>query len=295
MREIKILQQIYHENIVNMKEIIMAQPPDKDVFIVFDYLEHDLAGLLKSSDANGFFTLPVIKGIMYQLVSGLNYLHTEAKVLHRDLKSSNVLIDKYGNVKIADFGLAKHINTGYDGHLKSSQSLHMTNRIITLWFRPPEILLGCDAYRSEVDVWSLGCVFAELLLGRAPFTGSDEVSQIEAIFSELPEVSAMNTDVLRNHPWYHLLPSSLQTGKHVKLESTLRSRLIEKGYSPEIYKLLSNFFEFDPKLRITCVQLLEHPFFAECSSSSFKDAFTANFVNSTFFSQELKYEARTEK
>lgn len=290
MREIKILQQVYHDNIVNMKEIIMAQPPDKDVFIVFDYLEHDLAGLLKSPETEGFFTLPLIKGIMYQLICGLNYLHTDAKILHRDIKSSNVLIDRYGTVKLADFGLAKHMHVGYDGHLKSSQSLHLTNRIITLWFRPPEILLGCDSYGPEVDVWSLGCIFAELLLGKPPFIGSDDVTQIEAILTELREINPTAADVLKNYPWFHLLPSSLQSAKfNSPNDSSLRRRLQEKGHNEEMLLFLMKFFEIDPKKRVSCAELLNDPFFAECSSESFKLAYRDCFENSRFFSQELKY------
>ena len=98
-----------HENIVKMVEITMAPPPDKDVFIVFDYLEHDLNGLMKSESGSKLLKDEnerglVIKGIMFQLITGLMYLHEEAKIVHRDMKGSNILIDKYGKVKLADFG-----------------------------------------------------------------------------------------------------------------------------------------------------------------------------------------------
>lgn len=282
-----------------MIEITTAPPPDKDVFIVFDYLEHDLTGLMKSVDGATMFKEDVsgliIKGIMYQLLLGLNYLHEEAGVVHRDMKGSNILIDKYGRVKLADFGLARSVfGSSYDGSIIRSTKILpiMTNRVITLWYRPPEVLLGADNYGPEVDVWGIGCIFAELFLGKAAFSGSDEISQLEAIAIGLSHEQSKPEEPFKdfsNLPWYNLIPQTLKTDYQPQSNTTnLRSRLKETNIKPDAMALLFDMLKFDTKERITCKEALESNYFAECSRNEFQRAFRRAFESSTFFNSEFK-------
>jgi cyclin-dependent kinase 12/13 len=154
IREIKILRSLSHKNVINMKEIVTSKNKSS-IYMVFEYMDHDLAGL---ADRPGMkFSIPQIKCYMHQLLTGLNYCHLN-NILHRDIKGANLLIDNNGILKLADFGLARSCA------LENSRAL--TNRVITLWYRPPELLLGTQAYGPAVDTWSAGCIFAELLLGK---------------------------------------------------------------------------------------------------------------------------------
>ena len=286
-----------------MVEITMAPPPDKDVFIVFDYLEHDLNGLMKSESGSKLLKDEnerglVIKGIMFQLITGLMYLHEEAKIVHRDMKGSNILIDKYGKVKLADFGLARSISgPGHDGDLlvcKSKMKILpiMTNRVITLWFRPPEVLLGCDTYGPEVDIWGLGCIFAELFLGKAAFTGSDEVSQIEAIMIGLgPEQSNPKEPmkIFSYLPWYKMIPKLFQSDYEIPIGFTnLRERLKETKIESDALNLLLSMLKFDPIDRVTCKEALKCSYFSDCFKREFHDSYRRAFETSTIFNSELK-------
>lgn len=284
-----------------MIEITMALPPDKDVFIVFDYLEHDLTGLMKSAEASAMFkgdkTGMIIKGIMYQLLLGLKYLHEEAGVVHRDMKGSNILIDKYGRVKLADFGLARSIfgsKSSYDGSIVRSTKILpiMTNRVITLWYRPPEVLLGADNYGPEVDIWGLGCIFAEMYLGKAAFSGSDEISQIEAIAINLSSEQAKPDEpfkVFSSLPWYKLVPQCLKIDYRPQSNTAnLRNRLKETNIKADAFELLFKMLKFNINERITCKEALESDYFAECSRTEFQRVFRKSFETSTFFNSELK-------
>ena len=281
-----------------MQEITMAPPPDKDVYIVFDYLEHDLSGLMKSESGMNLLGDRkrgeiVIKGLMHQLVMGLEYLHNEAGVIHRDMKGSNILIDKYGKVKLADLGLARSVSSSkYDGKLKDSSKIlpMMTNRVITLWFRPPEVLLGDNTYGSEVDIWGLGCIFAELFLGKAAFAGSDEISQLEAILIGLKDEQEIPNEPLKmfsNLPWYKLIPQCLREAYQPTCPN-LRDRLKESKIPKEASQLLFSMLEFDPKKRITCRDALKSDYFAECAKKEFYELYRRLFETAMFFNLELK-------
>ncbi|KAM9218057.1 cyclin-dependent kinase 9 isoform 2-T2 [Leptosomus discolor] len=146
LREIKILQLLKHENVVNLIEICRtkASPYNRckgSIYLVFDFCEHDLAGLL--SNAHVKFTLSEIKKVMQMLLNGLYYIHRN-KILHRDMKAANVLITRDGVLKLADFGLARAFSLA-----KNSQPNRYTNRVVTLWYRPPELLLGL-AKRGQI-------------------------------------------------------------------------------------------------------------------------------------------------
>ncbi|KAJ1283777.1 hypothetical protein BS78_03G152500 [Paspalum vaginatum] len=169
-REILILRRLDHPNVVKLEGLVTSRM-SCSLYLVFEYMEHDLAGLAASPDVK--FTLPQIKCYMQQLLSGLEHCH-DNNVLHRDIKGSNLLLDNNGILKIADFGLA----TLFDPrHIRP-----MTSRVVTLWYRPPELLLGATDYGVGIDLWSAGCILAELLYGKPIMPGRTEVEQLHKIF-----------------------------------------------------------------------------------------------------------------
>ncbi|KAK1422402.1 hypothetical protein QVD17_25499 [Tagetes erecta] len=169
-REILILKKLNHPNIIKLEGLVTSRM-SSSLYLVFEYMEHDLTGLAALQRVK--FTEPQIKCFMKQLLSGLDHCHKNG-VLHRDIKGSNLLIDNDGILKIADFGLASF----YDPQIKQS----MTSRVVTLWYRPPELLLGATYYGFGVDMWSAGCILAELLAGKPILPGRTEVEQLHKIF-----------------------------------------------------------------------------------------------------------------
>lgn len=160
IREIKILNLMHHENIVNLREIVTYDESESDktepsvankqfaigdVFMVFDFADYDLSGLLKASGV--LWTDRLKKSYMHQLLSGVEYLHSK-KIIHRDLKSANILITKNNILKIADWGLARL--------LPSNREQKLTSPVVTLWYRSPELVVGSRYYSTEVDMWSVG-------------------------------------------------------------------------------------------------------------------------------------------
>ncbi|XP_042436183.1 probable serine/threonine-protein kinase At1g54610 isoform X1 [Zingiber officinale] len=172
VREIVLLRRLDHPNVIRLEGLAVSRvPTSPSLYLIFDYMEHDLAGL---TALPGFsFSESQVKFYMEQLFSGLEHCHSRG-VLHRDLKCSNLLLTKEGILKIADFGLA----ISYD-HNKVKP---MTNRVVTLWYRPPELLLGATHYGFGVDLWSAGCILAELLTGKPILPARTEVEQLHRIF-----------------------------------------------------------------------------------------------------------------
>ncbi|XP_053215389.1 cyclin-dependent kinase 13 [Podarcis raffonei] len=177
IREIKILRQLTHQSIINMKEIVTDKEDaldfkkDKGAFyLVFEYMDHDLMGLLESGLVH--FDESHIKSFMRQLMEGLDYCHKK-NFLHRDIKCSNILLNNRGQIKLADFGLARLYS--------SEESRPYTNKVITLWYRPPELLLGEERYTPAIDVWSCGCILGELFTKKPIFQANQELAQLELI------------------------------------------------------------------------------------------------------------------
>jgi cyclin-dependent kinase 12/13 len=191
IREIHILRQLEHENIVRLIEVAVSDPRSLEpgmIYMVFEYMEHDLTGMLSNMIAR--LTSPEVKSILKQLLTGLHYCHSHS-VLHRDLKPANLLLSKDGVLKLADYGLARI--------LSSNERRQYTNKVVTLWYRAPELLLGSRKYSAEIDVWSVGCIFAEILsasaqdaantanvkqhkIGKPIFPGEKEEEQLNYIF-----------------------------------------------------------------------------------------------------------------
>ncbi|KAL8139277.1 LOW QUALITY PROTEIN: hypothetical protein V2J09_005298, partial [Rumex salicifolius] len=169
-REIRILRMLDHPNVMKL-ECLVTSRVSGSLYLVFEYMEHDLAGLAARPGVK--FTESQIKCYMQQLFRGLEHCHKRG-VLHRDIKGSNLLIDKNGNLKIGDFGLATFF--------RHNQRQPLTSRVVTLWYRPPELLLGSTDYGIAVDLWSAGCILAELFYGKPIMPGRTEVEQIHRIF-----------------------------------------------------------------------------------------------------------------
>jgi len=206
-----------------------------------EYCEYDLKSILNS---NVNFSMPQIKFIMKQLIRGLKILH-ENWIIHRDLKTSNILLNNRGIIKICDFGLARR---------HGNKNNNLTQGVVTLWYRAPEILLGQIFYKTAVDVWSVGCIFGELILNDVLFPGKTELDQLSKIFSLL---GTPTTEI-----WIglHLLPAF----KKIKFPIQPFNYLGKKFSSVlelDGIDLLQRFLTYDPVKRITLESALKHPFF----------------------------------
>ncbi|XP_075084416.1 putative serine/threonine-protein kinase At1g54610 [Nicotiana tabacum] len=169
-REIIILKKLDHPNIIKLEGLATSRM-QYSLYLVFDFMESDLTKLINRTQ--GKLTEPQVKRYMEQLLSGLQHCH-ERGILHRDIKGSNLLIDKNGMLKIADFGLANFYQ------IKTKRPL--TSRVVTLWYRAPELLLGSTDYGVGIDLWSAGCLLAEMFVGRPIMPGRNEIEQLHKIF-----------------------------------------------------------------------------------------------------------------
>ncbi|PKS10297.1 hypothetical protein jhhlp_002048 [Lomentospora prolificans] len=248
MREIKILRACDHRNVVKLLETVvspLSAPPS--VSLVLEFVEHDLRGVLE--DMTETFLPSEIKRLMLQLASGLAYIH-DHYIIHRDLKTSNLLLNNKGQLKIADFGMARYTSDPPPDNL--------TTLVVTLWYRSPELLLGAKTYTAAIDMWSVGCIFAELLERKPLFAGSAEAEQISKIF----EVVGLPSD--ETWPGFRRLPNA----KVLKLprkpgpvEDRIRPRftdLTKAGCS-----LMRDLLSLNPEARPTAKEMLQHPYFAE--------------------------------
>ena len=245
LREIQCLMESHHDHIVKLREIVIGTALDQ-VYLVMDFLEHDLKTL--QEDMQEPFLASEIKTIMQQLTSAVGYLH-DHWILHRDLKTSNILMNNRGEVKIADFGMARYFG---------NPPPQMTQLVVTLWYRAPELLLGAEEYDQAIDMWSLGCIFGELLSKEPLLQGKNEVAQLSKIF-ELCGVPSNDSwpgfKSLPNAKSLRLPPSKQDVG------SVIRARfpfLTNAGSS-----LLASLLSLNPIKRPRASQTLNKQYFLE--------------------------------
>ncbi|XP_041836377.1 cyclin-dependent kinase 4 [Melanotaenia boesemani] len=238
---LKRLDQFNHPNVVRFMDVCAIQRSDQEtkVTLVFEHVDQDLKTYLERAPPSGLSS-DTIKDLMRQLLSGLAFLHSN-RVMHRDLKPENILVTSQGQVKLADFGLARI----YSCHMA------LTPVVVTLWYRPPEVLLQ-TSYATPVDIWSTGCIFAEMFRRKPLFCGKSEMDQLGKIFEVigLPPTEEWPTDV--SVPREHF-PS-------------LTARPIT-DFVPEINEqgaqLLLQMLTFDPLKRISALAALEHLYFQD--------------------------------
>jgi len=244
LREIALLKELKdHPNIVRLLNTFYK--PNKLV-LVFEYLENDLKKYMRSLQGRG---LPpaTVKNFAYQLCKGVEFCHA-SRIIHRDLKPQNLLIDSRMKLKIADFGLARPFTVPLGEY---------THEVVTVWYRPPEILLGSQIYSIPVDLWSIGCVIAEMATGIPLFAGDSEIDTIFKIFQKL----GTPTEVM--WPGVADLPDYKPTFPRWPTRPWSQIRNTSQQVGPEGIDLLEKLMAYDPRRRISALKSLEHPYFAD--------------------------------
>ncbi|KAJ3589700.1 hypothetical protein NHX12_010543 [Muraenolepis orangiensis] len=243
LREINTILKAQHPNIVTVREIVVGSNMDK-IYIVMNYVEHDLKSLMETMKQP--FLPGEVKTLMIQLLRGVRHLH-DNWILHRDLKTSNLLLSHKGILKIGDFGLARE----YGSPLKP-----YTPVVVTLWYRSPELLLGAKEYSTAVDMWSVGCIFGELLTQKPLFPGKSEIDQINKIFKDLGSPSE------KIWPGYGELPAVKKMTFTEYPYNNLRKRfgalLSDQGFD-----LMNKFLTYCPSKRVLSDEGLKHEYFRE--------------------------------
>eukprot|EP00485_Elphidium_margaritaceum_P009826 CAMPEP_0202694692 /NCGR_PEP_ID=MMETSP1385-20130828/8486_1 /ASSEMBLY_ACC=CAM_ASM_000861 /TAXON_ID=933848 /ORGANISM="Elphidium margaritaceum" /LENGTH=306 /DNA_ID=CAMNT_0049350585 /DNA_START=110 /DNA_END=1030 /DNA_ORIENTATION=+ len=252
IREISIIKQLCHPNIVVLEDLFFA---GNDLYLVLQLAPCDLKQCLneKAKLKQLPLSLDVIRHIMYQIVDGISYCHA-LSVVHRDMKPQNILVDASKNyeIKITDFGLSRC-------YIVPNKT--WTHEIITLWYRPPEVLLGCKAYSLYVDVWSVGCIFGELCNNNKPlFRGDSEIAQLMHIFRKCgtpnfqqngwQNVSAECKDFDVKYPKWPRKPATSLCARKDMLES--------QGLD-----LMDRMLYLQPNTRISAKKAMKHPFFSQ--------------------------------
>uniref|UniRef100_A0A2H1WGK5 cyclin-dependent kinase n=1 Tax=Spodoptera frugiperda TaxID=7108 RepID=A0A2H1WGK5_SPOFR len=247
LREINTLLKGQHPNIVTVREIVVGSNMDK-IFIVMDYVEHDLRSLMETMRGKKQVFLPgEVKCLMTQLLRAVHHLH-DNWILHRDLKTSNLLLSHKGVLKVGDFGLARE----YGSPLRQ-----YTPIVVTLWYRAPELLLCCKEYSTPIDMWSVGCIFAEFISMNPLFPGKSEVDQLNRIFKDLGTPSELIW------PGYSELPAVQRMTFAEHPTGGLRQRIGPDLLSETGLSLLQGFLTYNPARRVTADAALDHAYFKE--------------------------------
>ena len=245
IREISLLKEMQHRNIVRLQDVVHNE---KCIYLVFEYLDLDLKRHMDSSA--DFKNHHIVKSFLYQILHGIAYCHSH-RVLHRDLKPQNLLIDRRTNsLKLADFGLARAFGIPVRT---------FTHEVVTLWYRAPEILLGARQYSTPVDVWSVGCIFAEMVNQKPLFPGDSEIDELFKIFR------IMGTPNEETWPGVSSLPdykSAFPKWPSVDLATVVPT------LEPLGLDLLSKMLCLDPTRRINARTALEHEYFKDLDVSS---------------------------
>ncbi|KAL7718437.1 Cyclin-dependent kinase C-2 [Entamoeba marina] len=245
LREIQLLQTLKHDNIVELLDVI----PD-DLFIhgtgyvslVFEYMPHDLSTILSDEEIMEQIGVGQLKGYMSQLLVGLKFLH-DNNILHRDIKTGNLLIDDKGYLKLTDFGLAR----------KEKEYGTYTDNIVTLWYRSPELLCGETNYSSAIDMWSVGCIFAEIFEKRPLFQGDNQAEQLKLIF----DICGSPNE--ENWPGYSGLPYFQQFTDFEPSERKLNQSLT--SLDSDLLDLVDRILVLNPHKRLTAQDAIDHCWF----------------------------------
>ncbi|XP_030968239.1 mitogen-activated protein kinase 3 [Quercus lobata] len=243
LREIKLLRHFDHENVVALRDVV--PPPLRreftDVYIATELMDTDLHQIIRSNQS---LSEEHCQYFLYQILRGLKFIHS-ANVIHRDLKPSNLLLNANCDLKICDFGLAR----------PTAENEFMTEYVVTRWYRAPELLLNSSDYTAAIDVWSVGCIFMELMTRKPLFPGKDHVNQMRLLIELLGTPSESDLGFVRNE----------DARRYIRqLPSHPRQPLaaVFSHVHPLAIDLIEKMFTFDPTKRITVEEALAHPYLA---------------------------------
>ena len=259
LREIKLLKMLSHPNILRLEEMAVEHRRGEGkkkafMYMVTPYMDHDLSGLLENPTVR--MTEPQIKCYMLQLLEGVRHLHAQ-KILHRDMKAANLLINNRGILQIADFGLARPYDEDppQPGRGGGVAVRDYTTLVVTRWYRPPELLLQLRRYTTAIDLWGVGCVFGEMFKKRPILAGKSDLNQLQQIFD------LVGSPTEENMPGWNELPGFKKDG--------VTSYGLSKGHLPQVFRdqgpgvisLLTELLRLDWRKRINAIDALEHPYF----------------------------------
>ncbi|ORX62776.1 protein serine/threonine kinase [Hesseltinella vesiculosa] len=239
IREISLLKELRHPNILRLYDVLHKE---RKLILVFEYLDSDLKKFLDSN--GGDIDILTIKQMMYQLLKGIAYCHAH-RVLHRDLKPQNLLINKRGELKLGDFGLARAFGIPVRNYSRD---------VVTLWYRAPDVLMGSKQYSTSIDLWSAGCIFAEMATGSPLFPGISVADQLQCIFKILGTPTEESWPRVSQIPEYK---PDFEIFAPIPLESLLPK------LDPSGIDLLKKLLLYPPDQRISAADALEHPYFDE--------------------------------
>jgi cyclin-dependent kinase len=239
IREISLLKELQHPNIVRLCDVIHTE---RKLTLVFEYLDQDLKKHLDHTD--GGLEPQMTQSFLYQLLRGISYCH-QHRVLHRDLKPQNLLTNREGSLKLADFGLARAFGIPVRSY---------THEVVTLWYRAPDVLMGSRKYSTPVDIWSVGCIFAEMVNGKPTFPGNADADQLQKIFKVLGTPSEKTWPQITELPDWK--PDNASPQHEPQPWSIIVPNLGQDGVD-----LLSRMLQYSPEKRVAGKMAMEHIYF----------------------------------
>ncbi|CBZ29725.1 putative kinase [Leishmania mexicana MHOM/GT/2001/U1103] len=254
-REVRMLQLLQHPNVIRLEDVFRREGK---LYLVFEFIDHTILQLLESTTRG--FHRHELRRYTYQLLRGIEFCHNQ-NIIHRDVKPENVLIDESGLLKLCDFGFAR----------QTSAKGKYTDYVATRWYRAPELLVGDVAYGKPVDVWALGCMFAELSDGQPLFPGESDLDQLCLIMQTCGPVPQRLVFIFMHNPLYNGI-----SFPHTDILYTLKDRYHRE--SNDWIEFLSSCLHTDPAQRLTCTELMELPYFTR---DGFRDRYEAELRAAT--------------
>jgi len=257
-REIMFLQQMgEHENIVQLQNVLRADN-DRDIYLIFEYMETDLHAVIRANILEDIHK----QYIMYQSFKALMYMHS-ADLVHRDMKPSNLLLNSECLMKVADFGLARSLLEGTNSAGDVTKPV-LTDYVATRWYRAPEILLGSTQYGKAVDMWSLGCIFGEMLISKPVFPGNSTLNQLEKICEVIGKPTVAEIKEI-NSPFAATMLDSISDPKVVvgwqqTLSKAPNTAVASSPQFADALDILDQLMQFDPTRRMMASSGLQHPY-----------------------------------